>query len=97
MSENQVQHRESAGGKGEFYVERDGKRVAELTYTVVNGEAVASHTWVDPEHRGGTLAPDMVEALAAWARRGKRLVVPTCPYIKKVFGREEKYADVWKK
>ena len=95
-STDRIEHRES-GGRGEFFIERDGKRVAELTYSVVGTDAVAGHTWVDPKHRGGTLAPSLVTALVDWARREHRMVVPVCSYVRSVFGRNAQYADVWKK
>ena len=83
---------------GEFRVERDGKRVAELTYALAGGDAVVSHTWVDPDHRGGTLAPSLVAAAVEWARASGRRIVPRCPYVEKVFSRSpEQYADVWKR
>ena len=93
---DRIAHQET-GGRGEFFIERDGKRVAELTYSVVGGDAVAGHTWVDPKHRGGTLAPSLVTALVDWARREDRKVVPVCSYVRSVFGRNAQYADVWKK
>jgi len=95
-SGDRIEHRES-GANGEFFIERDGKRVAELTYSVVGGDAVAGHTWVDPKHRGGTLAPSLVTALVDWARRENRKIVPVCSYVRSVFGRTAQYTDVWKR
>ena len=91
-----IQHRESPS-RGEFFIERDGKRIAELTYSVGGSDVVVGHTWVDPQHRGGTLAPDLVKAVAAWARGEKRQIVPACSYVRSVFARKPEYADVWKR
>ena len=91
-----IRHAEH-GDHGEFFVERGGERIAELTYSIDGDAAVASHTWVHPDHRGGTLAPDLVEAAVRWARQAQRKIVPTCPYILKVFGRTPAYGDVWKR
>ena len=93
---DRIEHRET-GARGEFFIERGGNRVAELTYSVVQKDAVVGHTWVDPKHRGGTLAPSLVAALVDWARREDRKVVPVCSYVRSVFGRNAQYADVWKK
>ena len=82
--EDTIEHRETSG-RGEFYVERDGKRVAELTYSRSGGEAIAGHTWVDPSLRGGTLAPRLVRAMVEWARAGDRRIVPICSYVRAVF------------
>jgi predicted GNAT family acetyltransferase len=91
-----IQHDES-GGRGEFFVERVGKRVAELTYSASGSEAVVGHTWVDPALRGGPLAPRLVNAAVEWARREKRRIVPVCSYVRAVFERTPAYGDVWRK
>ena len=80
--------------QGAFFVEYEGRRIAELTYAMQGDDAVAEHTWVDPKFRGGTLARDLVEALAAWARTEGRKVVPACAYVQGVFARDERYGDL---
>ena len=89
-----IQHAES-GGNGEFFITREGKRIAELTYTSSGSTAVVGHTWVDPRHRGGTLAPSLVDAVVAWARAGNRKIVPACSYVRRVFTSSKKFDDVW--
>ena len=82
---------------GIFYIERGGKRVAELTYAMVGDSAVVGHTWVDPSMRGGTMAPDLVAAVVDWARSEKHTITPVCSYVRKVMDRApERYADVRK-
>ena len=93
---DEILHREHHG-RGEFYIEREGRRVAELTYSYNGEAAVVGHTWVDPALRGGKLAPRLVEAAAGWARGAGRKIIPVCPYVRTVFGRSEQYADVWQK
>jgi predicted GNAT family acetyltransferase len=82
------------GPKGVFFVERDGRRVAELTYAISGGEAIVDHTYVDPALRGGTLASSLVEAAVRWARRENLRILPLCPYVSRVFDRTPAYADV---
>jgi predicted GNAT family acetyltransferase len=89
-----IQHREH-GSHGEFFVEREGRRVAELTYSRSGERVVVGHTWVDPTLRGAGLAPALVEAAAQWARRGSVKIVPVCSYVRAVFQRSPGYADVW--
>lgn len=89
-----IQHREH-GSHGEFFVEREGRRVAELTYSLSGERAVVGHTWVDPTLRGAGFAPALVEAAAEWARGGNVKIVPVCSYVRAVFQRSAKYADVW--
>jgi predicted GNAT family acetyltransferase len=89
-----IQHAES-GGHGEFFVVREGKRIAELTYSRSGDTVVVSHTWVDPGHRGGTLAPSLVDAAVAWARADNRKIVPACSYVRRVFSSTHQFDDVW--
>jgi predicted GNAT family acetyltransferase len=91
-----IQHREH-GGRGEFYIEREGRRVGELTYSASGNAMVVGHTWVDPKLRGGRLAPSLVEAAVDYARRESRKIVPVCSYVRAVFGRSGDYDDVWQK
>lgn len=95
-STDTIQH-DQGGQRGAFYIERAGKRVAELTYSLSGGDAVVGHTWVDPALRGGTLAPSLVTAAVAWAREGGRKIVPMCSYVRAVFTRTPAYGDVWKR
>ena len=82
---------------GIFFIERGGKRVAELTYAMVGTSAVVGHTWVDPSLRGGRLAPDLVAAVVDWARAEKHTITPVCSYVRRVMDRApERYADVRK-
>jgi predicted GNAT family acetyltransferase len=91
-----VQHREH-DGRGEFFIEREGKRVGELTYSSHAGAIVVGHTWVDPSLRGGRLAPNLVEAAVSWARAEGRKIIPVCSYVRAVFNRTGQYADVWER
>ena len=82
---------------GTFFIEREGRRVAELTYRMTGDTAVVDHTWVDPKLRGGTLAPTLIQAVVDWARAEKRLISPVCSYVRIVMDRSpESYKDVRK-
>ena len=82
---------------GIFFVEREGRRVAELTYRMNGDTAVVDHTWVDPKLRGGRLAPNLVAAVVDWARREKRKISPACSYVRMVMDRApDTYRDVRK-
>lgn len=90
---DEVRH-SHAGAHGEFFIERGGKRVAELTYRIAGEDAIVGHTWVDPKLRGGTLGSALVEAVVEWARKEGRKVIPMCSYVRAVFARTPAYADV---
>jgi predicted GNAT family acetyltransferase len=82
---------------GTFFVEREGRRVAELTYRMNGDTAVVDHTWVDPKLRGGRLAPNLVAAAVDWARRENRKISPACSYVRMVMDRHpDVYRDVRK-
>ena len=94
--EDEVRHRSLDGIHGVFFIQHDdGKRVAELAYTLAGANAIVNHTYVAPELRGGALAHRLVDAVTDWARREHHGIVPMCSYVRSVFDRSpEKYADV---
>lgn len=92
-SSEKIRH-EDDGVRGAFFIERDGKRVAELTYSMAGNAAIVDLTWVEPRLRGGTLAPSLVKAAVDWAREGNRKIVPACSYVRSVFARTPEYGDV---
>ena len=89
MSEDLIQTNDAG-----FFMERGGKRIAELHFRMRGNDIEGHHTWVDPELRGGDHARRLVQALVERARSEHRKVLPTCPYIHKVIERTPEYADV---
>jgi hypothetical protein len=81
---------------GAFFIEREGRRVAELTYRMMGADAMVDHTWVDPALRGGGEAKSLVQAAVEWARQEHMKLVPVCSYVRTVFDRTPAYADVRK-
>ena len=89
-----IRHAEQ-GDRGTFLMERDGERVAELTYRLEgNGRATLDHTYVSPVLRGEGVAMHLVEAAVDWARRSGTKLTPTCSYARAAFEREQRFADV---
>lgn len=89
-----IRHVEQHGG-GAFVVERDGERIAELTYAMdPSGSAVIDHTFVSPVLRGQGMAMRLVEAAVDWARAAGIKVVPVCSYARGAFDQERRFADV---
>jgi predicted GNAT family acetyltransferase len=89
MSENGIRHEGSA-----FFIERDGKRVAELDYRLEGATATIFHTWVDPALRGGGEARKLVDAAAAWARNENMKLAAACSYVRALFARSRDFDDV---
>jgi uncharacterized protein len=84
-----------AEGRGAFFVERDGERVAELRYTR-NGERLvtAEHTEVGDVLRGMGVARKLVDALVGWARETGTHVTPQCAYVRAQAEKDASIRDV---
>jgi predicted GNAT family acetyltransferase len=86
---------ERAEHKGAFVMERDGKRLAEMTYTTAGAaRIIIDHTTVDDALRGTGAGKKLVEAAVLWAREQKIKILPLCPFAKSVFDKTPAYADV---
>ena len=85
---------ERSGHRGAFVMERDGKRLAEITYTVAGAVVIIDHTTVDDALRGTGAGGKLVEAAVQWARAEKVKLLPLCPFAKSVFDKTPQYADV---
>ncbi len=89
-----IQHQESAS-RGAFVIQRDGRHIAEMTYTRSNPSlVVVDHTYVDPSLRGQGVARQLQDAMVAWARETATKVVPVCSYVKVQFDRDPSIRDV---
>jgi predicted GNAT family acetyltransferase len=85
---------ERAGHKGAFVWEQDGKRLAEMTYSVAGSRVIIDHTRVDELLRGKSAGARLVQAAVEWARAENVKLLPLCPFAKSVFDRMPAYADV---
>jgi predicted GNAT family acetyltransferase len=85
---------EEQGHRGAFVIERDGKRLGELTYTVAGSRVILDHTTVDDALRGTGAGRRLVEAAVEWARAGNRRLMPLCPFARSVFDKTPEYRDV---
>lgn len=88
-----IEH-ERSGHRGAFFLQRDGKRLAEMTYTVAGTRVIIDHTTVDDALRGTGTGAKLVHAAVEWARKENARLMPLCPYAKSVFEKTPDYADV---
>ena len=86
--------RVAAGHKGAFVIERDGKRLAELSYTTAGSKVILDHTDVSDALRGTGAGRRLVEAAAQWAREANVKLIPLCPFAKSVFDKTPELRDV---
>lgn len=81
--------------KGSYYVEQDGKKVAEMTYSKAGTDRIIiDHTEVDETMKGTGLGKQMVERAVSDAREKKISIIPLCVFAKSVFERNEELRDV---
>ncbi|GAB6930056.1 GNAT family N-acetyltransferase [Paenibacillus sp. JCM 10914] len=66
---------------GGFFLEDNGKTVAEISYSA-QGEDVISidHTYISPGLRGQGIADELVRAVVAYARAEGLKIIPVCSY-----------------
>lgn len=100
MSEKQaiqIDHRED-DGRGGFFVEREGIRLAEMTYARVDEKLVIiDHTLVDDRLRGLGVARRLLDTAVAWARESGTKLAATCPYAKAQFEKDASIQDVYER
>ncbi|MEJ8568056.1 GNAT family N-acetyltransferase [Elongatibacter sediminis] len=61
---------------------------AELTYRRPRPDVMdVDHTWTDPALRGQGIAHQLYRAMTEFARSHDRKVIPSCPYVARMFER----------
>ena len=82
--------------KARFYIEENGKRIANLEYVYAGiDKFIIEHTEVDPGHEGQGLGKELVKAAVDFARKNNMKIIPLCPYANAAFKRTPEYVDVW--
>lgn len=80
---------------GVFFIEQDGKRVAEMTYRRLgDAHILIDHTLVDPGLRGKGVARQLLDAAVDWARGNSIRISATCSYVVVQFARDPSLRDV---
>ena len=86
---------EEADDRGAFFIDRDGRRIAEMVYRRHDAShVVIVHTEVSPELQGQGIARRLLDATVAWARATSTRLSATCPYAKAQFAKDASLADV---
>lgn len=73
---------------------RDGEVVGYVDYVVDTGVIVLPHTFVEPAHRGGDVASELVRHALDDIRSEGYKVEPTCPYVARWIDKHGDYADL---
>ena len=81
--------------KGTFYIEMEGKWVAEMTYSKAGAERIIiDHTDVADETRGQGLGKKLVYEAVEFARKNNLKILPLCPFARSVFSKNSEIRDV---
>ncbi len=90
----QIQQKQ-VGHKGKFYVEIDGKELAEMVYSTPSPDKmIIEHTEVDDELRGKNVGFQLVNHAVEYARTNNVKIIPLCTFAKSVFDRKPELRDV---
>ena len=92
-----VEHK-ADGSKGMFYHEKDGKILAEMTYSMA-GETrmIIDHTHVDEALKGQGAGMQLLNKAVAFARENSLEVLPLCPFAAAMFKKKPEIQDVLRK
>lgn len=86
---------EQTDNKGAFYIEQDGRRLAEMTFSKAgDSRIIVDHTHVDDALRGTGAGKQLVEAAVQFARDNKIKILPLCPFANAVMNKNTSYHDV---
>jgi len=81
--------------RGAFFIELDGKRVAEMTYSRVNAALIIiDHTEVAASLGGQGVGRRLLDAAVDWARETQTKVLTTCPFAGAQFAKDPSIRDV---
>jgi predicted GNAT family acetyltransferase len=86
--------KQDSPAKGAWVIERDGARLAEMTYSMAGDKAIIDHTTVSDVLRGTGTGGKLVAAAVVWARANGKKILPLCPFAKSVFDKNPAYRDV---
>lgn len=86
---------ESRDTKGAFFIESDGKRLAEMTYSKWGEQKfIIDHTEVSKTLRGKGAGKQLLMKAVHHARENGMKILPLCPFAKSVFDKVEEIHDV---
>jgi predicted GNAT family acetyltransferase len=81
--------------RGAFFIEQDGKRLAEMTYRRSNASLVIiNHTEVASSLGGQGVGRSLLDAAVRWARETHTRIRATCPFASAQFARDPSIRDV---
>lgn len=90
----EITHKNNEEG-GLFLAEQEGTRMGYLSYEWASDTVFAiMHTVVEEAFRGRGVAKELLDAAVGFARENGYRIRPVCPYVEKVFQRDDSFNDV---
>jgi predicted GNAT family acetyltransferase len=94
----EIQFKIDDSGKGAFFIEEDGKRIAEMVISISGNNLTVYHTEVSESLKGKGVSTQLLETMVKYVRDNNLKVIPLCPYVNVQFRRHpDKYGDIWNK
>ncbi|HBG58080.1 GNAT family N-acetyltransferase [Proteiniphilum sp. UBA1028] len=91
-----IQYRIDEKNLGSFFIEKEGRQVAELDFEIKDNILNAYHTGVRPELEGQGIAGSLFDEMVKYARKNNYKVIPSCSYILAKFRRHpDDFTDIW--
>ncbi len=86
---------EQSENKGAFFIEENGKRLAEMTFSKAGDtRIIIDHTEVSDALKGKGAGKQLVSAAVDYARKNNIKIIPLCPFAKSVFNKVKEFQDV---
>jgi len=96
MAQVKLNIQEGEASSFDIYDE-DGK-VGEMIFDIKDNDLTVYHTEVESAKEGKGYAKMLLDAMVAYVRENKLMVIPMCPYVHAQFERhEDLYQDIWNK
>ena len=93
-----VQLKLDDNGKGSFFIEENGKQVAEMVVSISENNLAVYHTEVSESLKGKGVSTLLLETMVKYVRDNNLKVIPLCPYVNVQFRRHpDQYKDIWNK
>lgn len=85
-----------AQSKGSFFIENEGKVLAEMTFSKAGTERIIiDHTEVDESLRGKGAGLKLLESAVNYVRKRNIKLLPLCPFAKATLQKHPEWKDVW--
>ena len=95
--EHTIEFKIDENKRGSFFIDKDGRQIAELDFDVKDNILNAYHTGVRKEFEGQGIAGRLFDKMVEYARENNYKVTPSCSYVAAKFKRRpDDYSDIWR-